>query len=843
MHLEDKFSSPPGGHLSNRVILLAEQIKEKGLRSAAELPSLLQEAETFAYDEREDLLTRALAHRAAANAEYLLNCFDRALAHYNQSVSMLEQVDNPAELARTLHAKVGLLYLLNRFDELFECSSRARSIFEQLGDDRRLARLDVNLAHAYHRLDRHAEALACCERALPVLEEVRDEEGLLAVLINKAVVLTVFHEFDQATDLYLKALARSKAQGKSAWALLSRYNLAYMKYLSGAAGEALRQFSELRHEFELAGDMRHVGLCRLDEAEVLLEIGDLDACILSAREARRVGRELGLNLEVGKSLFFEGVALMRAGRKADAEPLLTDAKRCFESETNNVWSAMLRMQTLLLSESETVADSLREAFANRQTLYKSGLAHYQAFSEVVIGRLERQSGNSLCALESFERAVWLADNSKSEWMQFHAYYQLGLSLRLQDEETAGTWLMKAESKLDSLWQRLEQDDLKLAFLGDRENVYTHLVADAVRDEPRKAFTLSEKARSRVLREKLIDEAFDCSLDSIQGSLSPDETVLEYFIAGDDIFLFVVNHDSVRTIRLGSPARLQEECAHLEHHLESCSVKWEMLTSVRGQLEMTAKNHLAALYDRLIAPAQSEIRSNIVIVPHGFLHSVPFHALFDGRHFLMEQHQIAYIPSAALYCAPAVSFECGAPLFVAFNRDAHASSIREVETVASGFRGSDILVNPSAAALRRAFDHPRELIHIAGHAGIDSIGGKLSWIETPEGRLDSRDLQDMRIQARTVVVTGCQTARRHIWPGDEWLGLMRALYMSGASAIVSAFWDVRAECAERFAIEFYACFDGNNAAAAVRSASAAIREQESHPYFWGGFGTFVRREAA
>jgi CHAT domain-containing protein len=829
--------------LSKRVILLAEQIKEKGLKSTAELPSLLQEAEIFAHNEREDLLTRALAHRAAANAEYLLNCFDRALSHYNQSVSMLEQIDNPAELARTLHAKVGLLYLLNQFDELFECSSRARSIFEQLGDDRRLARLDVNLAHAYHRLDRHAEALACCERALPVLEKVCDEEGLLAALINKAVVLTVFHEFEQATELYVKALALSETQGKSAWALLSRYNLAYMKYLSGAAGDALRQFSELRHEFELAGDIRHVGLCRLDEAEVFLEIGDLDACILSAREARRVGRELGLNLEVGKSLFFEGAALLRAERRSDAEPLIADARRCFESDTNNFWIAMLRLQTLLLAEGETAEGTLSEAYAGRETLYKSGLAHYQAFSEIVIGRLERQSGKSACAVESFERAVWLADSSKSEWMQFHAYYQLGASLRLQDNAAAGTWLTKAEAKLDSLWQRLGQDDLKLAFLGDRENVYTHLVADAVRDEPQRAFLLSEKARSRVLKEQLTHQAFECGLDYMQTALSPDETLLEYFIAGDELFLFAVTRDSVRTVRLGSPERLQQEWTHLEDHLASCSVKWDVLTPVHRQLEMTAKSHLAAMYDQLIAPVESEIRSTLLVVPHGFLHSIPFHALHDGRRFLSEQHQIAYIPSAALYCAPSLSVIYGRPLFVAFNRDAEGSSIREVETVATGFGGAEILVNPSASTLRRAFERPRELIHIAGHAGFDSIGGKLSWIETPEGRLDSRDLQDMRIQARTVVVTGCQTARRHIWPGDEWLGLMRALYMSGASAIVSAFWDVRAECAERFAIEFYACFDGTNAAAAVRSASAKIREQETHPYFWAGFGTFVRREAA
>ena len=191
-----------GGVQVSRVRKLAEEIKDNALHGAAELPRLLIEAETICADETQDALTRALAHRAAANAEYLLNSFDRANRHYDFAVELLERADELGELGRTLHAKVGMLYLLSRFDELFECSVRARRIFEQLGDRRRLARLDVNLAHAYHRLDRHAEALACCERALPVLDEVGDQEGLLAALINTAVVVTIQHDFERATGLY-----------------------------------------------------------------------------------------------------------------------------------------------------------------------------------------------------------------------------------------------------------------------------------------------------------------------------------------------------------------------------------------------------------------------------------------------------------------------------------------------------------------------------------------------------------------------------------------------------------------------------------------------------------------
>jgi CHAT domain-containing protein len=121
-----------------------------------------------------------------------------------------------------------------------------------------------------------------------------------------------------------------------------------------------------------------------------------------------------------------------------------------------------------------------------------------------------------------------------------------------------------------------------------------------------------------------------------------------------------------------------------------------------------------------------------------------------------------------------------------------------------------------------------------------VRGCLSWIETPEGRLTSRDLAGMQLRAKTVVITGCQTARRMIQPGDEWLGLMRALYMSCASSIVAAFWDIRDEAARRFSTEFYKHFDGDNTPSAVQKASAAVRTWQTHPYFWSGFGAFVRK---
>lgn len=829
--------------MSTRVTELAEQIKETGQRSSAELPALLQKAVLLAEDNSQDILTRALAHRAAGNALQLLNEFQSALDNYNRAASLLETLDEPIELGRTLHAKVGMLFSLSRFDELFACSVRARELFEQCSDRKRLARLDVNLAHAYHRLGRHREALASSERALAILEEIHDAEGFVAASINSAVTLTAMHEFDRAEERYRKALHVATGMNMASWMLLSRYNLAYLRYLGGDTASSLRELETVRREYELANDEWMICQCWLDESEILLEIGDMEESIRAARKARALGKKLGLNSEIAKSLLYEAAAGLRLGRCDDAMDLLERAMERFAAEGDKVSTAVSKLQIALFRGERGDATALVNAASARSALADSGLPHRLALADVVIGRIQRAAGNLDCAIDSFKSALGWAENGRSQWMQFHASYELGLSLNRKKDPEGSQLFKRAESLLDSLWNRLGSDELKMTFLGDRENVYTYLVRSTLRDsaDSDSAFALSEKARSRVLRETLLKEKAQISTAEIRARLSPDETVVEYFIMGDDLCIFVLRDDGLICVeRQGVVDRLKTAWQNLDRHITSCSVKWEKLAPAQKHLEATAQRHLQSLYDDMIAPVQSQLRGNIIFSPHGFLHSVPLHALHDGKNFLAERHQIAYTPSASLYCAAAPMQEFANPLLIAFSTSRHSSSIDEVEEIGARFDGAEILINPSLAQLRQAFEKARVLVHIAGHAGIDAVGGKLSWIETVEGRLTSRDLADMRIQARTLVITGCQTARRIIQPGDEWLGLMRSFYLSGAGTIVSALWDIRDESARRFAGEFYRTFDGKNAPMAVQGAAAAVRQWRAHPYFWAGFGAFVRK---
>ncbi len=826
--------------MSNTAQKLAEKIRQTGRRSPQDLPPLIEQAEQLAVTSA-DSYTRGVCVRAVGNGHQLLSNFSVALENYDAAISLFDSSEASDQIGRTLLAKVGLLFYLSRFDELFKCATRARKLFEEFGDEASLARLEVNLGQAYHRLDRYQEALECYERALPILERVGDREGLLAASLNAGVSMTTLHQFDRADQRFERAMNLAFDLNMHAVVLQSRYNRTYLDYLMGNSGQALRGVLALKEEFKREEDDHHVCLCWLDEAEMLLEIGDLPEAIHSARESQALARKLGLNYEVGKSLLFEAVASLRLGDTDQAGSFLSDARRRFEAEGNSVWTAVSKLQAALFRGERYEPEALGEAAAARALLEDRSLPDRLAMADIVIGRIQRKSGDLVCAIDSLESAVRLAEESRSEWMQFHAYYELGVSLSTSDEKRSLESMTKAESMLDSLWYRIGSDDLKMAFLTDRENVYTHLVKGSLATSTPDAFRLSERARSRVLVERLARTDERRSFDQLSDRLDAGETIIEYFIAGEDLYTFVVNQGHLECLHQPNVvSSLQAEWEHLERHLTSCSVKFERLSGLARQFERTANTHLGQLYKTLIAPISDRVKKHVIIVPHGFLHGIPFHALHDGESFFSENHSVAYSPSAQLYISSNAEAESEAPLFIAFSRRKSDRIIDEVKQAAGNFSNAVLLINPDLDTLSAHLEQYRELIHVAGHAGIDPVQGSLSWLETPEGRLTSRDLMDMQFRAGTVVVTGCHTARRVISAGDEWQGLMRAFYLSGAHTIVSAFWAIRSESAKSFSEDFYRLFDGTNAPAAVRGATESIRSEFPHPYFWGGFATFVRK---
>jgi CHAT domain-containing protein len=55
-----------------------------------------------------------------------------------------------------------------------------------------------------------------------------------------------------------------------------------------------------------------------------------------------------------------------------------------------------------------------------------------------------------------------------------------------------------------------------------------------------------------------------------------------------------------------------------------------------------------LYDRLTAPIQSHLDGpNLLIIPHGVLHYLPFNALVSDGQYLIDQYSIRMLPSSSV----------------------------------------------------------------------------------------------------------------------------------------------------------------------------------------------------
>src|SRR5205823_9219311 len=67
-------------------------------------------------------------------------------------------------------------------------------------------------------------------------------------------------------------------------------------------------------------------------------------------------------------------------------------------------------------------------------------------------------------------------------------------------------------------------------------------------------------------------------------------------------------------------------------------------------QKTIRRLLKKLYDLLIAPVASLLPSPsgyLTIVPYDSLHTLPFHSLYNGSRFLIEDYQVHYLPASSL----------------------------------------------------------------------------------------------------------------------------------------------------------------------------------------------------
>lgn len=135
-----------------------------------------------------------------------LNRYDEALAYYQQTLSLVRQLQDKGSEAKTLNNIGGVYINLSRHDAALTYFQQALPLLRQLHDRQTEATTLSNIGAAYTSLSRYAEALNSLQQALPIVRDVKDSEGEARTLNNIGMVYLGLSRPDEALKYLQPAL-------------------------------------------------------------------------------------------------------------------------------------------------------------------------------------------------------------------------------------------------------------------------------------------------------------------------------------------------------------------------------------------------------------------------------------------------------------------------------------------------------------------------------------------------------------------------------------------------------------------------------------------------------------
>jgi CHAT domain-containing protein len=339
------------------------------------------------------------------------------------------------------------------------------------------------------------------------------------------------------------------------------------------------------------------------------------------------------------------------------------------------------------------------------------------------------------------------------------------------------------------------------------------------------------------------------VDSPQPYLDEETLLLEYFIARGEVLAFSVTRSDIVCHRhLATLSRLSRTMSLLHFNLGRISP----LLLARGEaLENEAANLrdlLAQLYTALVYPITGRLNAfkHLIIVPHGLLHYLPFHALFDGERYLLEQREVSYMPSSSLlrltHRREGGGLRTASALVVGHSLNgALPHALAEARRVAGRLPASTSLLEGEATRSNlEARARTAGIIHLATHGEFRIDAPLFSTLYLADGPLTATDVFNLELDASLVTLSACQSGVSGIGAGDELVGFSRAFLYAGTASLLMSLWRVEDQATASMMDRFYeGLLQGQRKPAALRQAQLALLsgdegEAYRHPFFWAPF---------
>ena len=327
---------------------------------------------------------------------------------------------------------------------------------------------------------------------------------------------------------------------------------------------------------------------------------------------------------------------------------------------------------------------------------------------------------------------------------------------------------------------------------------------------------------------------------VQALLPEGAVLLEYFVTEQgQTLLWTVERDRLSAVSL--PLGRSEVAQRVQAFRDLLATR-----DRHAEMQQMAR----ALFDVLVRPGLRDRKPReVLIVPHGALHYLPFQALMPapGR-YLLQEVPLYYYSSASLMQFTRQKQRALAPAVLAIgNPDLQDPTLNlryaklEVRAIGGLFSEAVVLTRQAATKIKSREESSRyPLLHFATHAELDEadpLGSaiRLAPSQNDDGRLEVQEIFGLNLHSSMVVLSACETALGKLSRGDEITGLTRAFIYAGTPSIITTLWRVSDRASYELMREFYRHLKaGEDKARSLRQAQLAMLQRRPHPYYWAAF---------
>ena len=725
---------------------------------------------------------------------------DGAVKSFDRALQIAQETGLSKEEADWRKGKATTLVRLGGYDAALREYAQAEKVYQHSGLQRELVETLNDAGNVYELLGDGVSAELRFQRALRLAQKIGHSAGESASLLALGDLERRRKRNEPADKYFEKAIEQARAVGDDGSTIAALDELARNEIVLNKLEPALQKALEASRLAERSGNRPALAESQYVIGEVhkaKKEFQEALEAYLAADDLQKQLRdpELGWRVQFGR-----GQALEAVGKNAEAIAAYREAVHTIE---------------------ET-----RAAIAEER--YRAGYIEerYQVYVALV---------ELLLRLGKPDDAFFY-----SEKLRARAYLdQLGAKAPVVADSEAQRQLRDMEVQIRSLRQAIRKEYALPE--KQRRSEALESYSDELKRAEKEFENLSDRTRGAAVDSTQGLQTIPSSAE-IQRLLASGTALVEYVVGKRGVSILVVTPDSVSG--LSAPLASESLASRIE-------LLRDLVTERKSGWRQPAKRLRTLLVDPLRGAGSLNQIRNLVIVPDGVLNYVPFAALptEDGR-FLGDEFTIAYLPSAVMLTKQA-SATAGRKVLLAFapSDTRLPNTIPEVRSIGRIFPNSSRVVTGKAATktLFKQLAGDYDYLHLATHGSLNRNAPAFSVLElepdgSNDGRLELYEIAALRLHARLVTLSACETALGKGYftetpAGNEFVGLNRAFLGAGGENVLASLWTVNDKSTRLLMVRFYGHLRKSGPAEALAQAQRELRQSDPRyqsPYYWAAF---------